>query len=311
VGGATVPCPNGTYSQAGPKTNQNCVINGAAGPCFGTALLSTNGGNTTYNGLQLGLTKRVSQGLNFQINYTFARALDDGVKTILDPESTASLQAPQHEKDDKGNSYNDIRHNIRANVIYHFPDIKSDKFYAKPLHGWWVGSIVSWQTGYPITPTNGAARNLEGNVDTSDRPNLDPSFNPSTVVTGNRDMWINPTMFDAQPVGTLGNSPKGILRGPKLTNQDFSINKDTRLKWLGEAGNIEFRAEIFNIYNHANFSAPGGGLTLATAISSNKTAQVPAGQYGQGQLVNNSNIYKLSSTSTKSRQIQLALKVVF
>ena len=182
-----------------------------------------------------------------QVNYTWAHALDDGVKTILDPDSTNSNQAPQERFDDKGNSFNDIRHNIRANLIYHAPDIKSDKFYAKPLHGWWFGTIVSWQTGYPITITNGDARNLQGSVDTIDRPNLDPSFNPNTVVTGNPTGWINPTMFDTQVAGTLGNAGKGIARGPKLADQDFSINKDTRLKWLGEAGNLEFRAE-YSIY---------------------------------------------------------------
>lgn len=319
-------CPSG-YNQTGVKENQACTVNIAApptaaqphptpvfvpGPCFSSALLSTNGGNTNYNGFQLGVTKRVSHGLNFQFNYTLAHALDDGVKTILDPESTASLEAPQNPKEDYGNSYNDIRHNIRANVIYHAPDIKSDKFYARPLHGWWFGSIISWQTGYPMTILNGVNRNMENNIDTSDRVNLDPSFNPATVVTGNPNQWVNPTMFDAQPVGQLGNSPKGLVRGPKLANQDFSINKDTRLKWLGESGSVEFRAEIFNIYNHPNFMAPTGTITLATPVSSSKTyTSVPAGQYGTGALTPATTAFQITSTATKSRQIQLALKVVF
>jgi len=322
--GANGACAAG-FTQPGPKINQACTVNIAVpsagnlhpapnlvqGPCYSSGLLSTNGGNTNYNGLQIALNKRLSHGLTLQMNYTFARALDDGVKTILDPESTASLQAPQNEKDDYGNSYNDIRHNIRANVTYHIPDIKSDKFYAKPLHGWWVGSIVSWQTGYPMTITNGVNRNNQNNIDTSDRANLDPSFNVNTVVTGNPNDWVNASMFDAQPVGTLGNEPKGIVRGPKLANQDFSINKDTRVKWLGEAGNVEFRAEIFNIYNHANFSAPSGSLALATAISSSSTYQTPSGQYGSGALTTATTAFQVTRTANKSRQIQLALKVVF
>jgi hypothetical protein len=323
--GANGECPSG-FNQTGPKENQACTVNIAtpttgnlnpapdlvAGPCYSSALLSTNGGNTNYNALQLGLTKRVTHGLNFQINYTFAHALDDGVKTILDPESTASLEAPQNLKEDYGNSYNDIRHNIRANVIYHAPDIKSDKFYAKPLHGWWFGSIVSWQTGYPMTILNGVNRNMENNIDTSDRVNLDPSFNAATAVTGNPNQWVNPTMFDAQPEGQLGNSPKGIVRGPKLMDEDLSFNKDTRVKWLGEQGNVEFRAEIFNIYNHPNFTAPSGTITLATPVSSSKTyTSVPSGQYGFGALIPATTAFQITSNSNKSRQVQLALKVVF
>jgi hypothetical protein len=252
--------------------------------------------------------------LQLQFNYTYAKALDDGVKTILDVDSTASSQAPQNLFDDKGPSYNDIRHNIRANVIYHVPDLKSDAFYAKPLHGWWLGSIISWQTGYPMTPVDGIAdRSLQNNVDTNDRPNLDPSFNPATVVTGNPNQWFNPTMFDLQTAGTLGNAGRGIFRGPKLADADVSVNKDTRLKWLGEQGTVQFRAEMFNILNHANFAAPSGTLTLQNSISSTAIAQVADAQYGipGSQLAVAPSFGAVTRTTTKSRQVQLALKIIF
>jgi hypothetical protein len=300
------------YGTSGPTANQNCIVAGAPGPCWGTFLESTAGGNSTYNSLQVGLNHRLSHGLQLQFNYTLSHALDDGVKTILDPDSTSANQAPQNRNDDKGDTFNDIRHNVRANLIYHIPDAKSDRLYARPLHGWWVGSIISWQSGYPIVVTNGDARNLQGSVDTIDRPNLDPSFNASTVVTGNPNQWINPTMFDSQVAGTLGNEGKGLIHGPKLTDQDFSINKDTKLKWLGEQGVLQFRAEIFNIWNHPYFSAPSGALTLATAPSSTNAPTLAPGQYGvTGPLQTGPTAFQISSTASKSRQIQLALKVVF
>jgi hypothetical protein len=319
--GANGACATG-FSQIGPKTNQNCTVNIAPltsatptivpGPCWGTALISTNGGDTTYNSLQIGLNKRLNHGLQMQFQYTYAHALDDGVKTILDVDSTSSSQAPQNLNEDHGNSYNDIRHNLRANVIYHLPDLKSDAFYAKPLHGWWVGSIVSWQTGYPMTPVSGiSGRSLQGNVAAADRPNLDPSFDPNTVVTGNPNQWFNPTMFDLQTAGTLGNAGRGIFRGPKLANADISVNKDTRLKWLGEQGNVQFRAEMFNILNHANFAAPSATLTLQNSVASTAVSTIPNGQYGSGALAIAPSFGAVTRTANKSRQIQLALKVVF
>ncbi len=196
-------------------------------------------------------------------------------------------------------------------MIYHLPNLKSDAFYAKPLHGWWVGSIVSWQTGYPMTPVNGFARNLSGNVDTSDRPNLDPSFNASTVVTGNPNEWFNPAMFDVQTAGTLGNAGRGIFRGPKLANADININKDTRLKWLGEQGNVQFRAELFDVFNHANFAAPSASLSLLAPPAAAAIGTTPSGEYGTGTFVMSPTFGAITRTQTKSRQVQIALKVVF
>jgi len=62
-------------------------------------------------------------------------------------------------------------------------------------------------------------------------------------------------------VGTPGQYFKGILTGPGLFNWDFSIVKDTKLALLGEAGNVEFRAEFFNVLNHANFGLPNSAVT--------------------------------------------------
>ncbi len=86
-----LPGANGacaSFGTPGPKTNQNCTVTVTGvptpGPCWGTGLVSTNGGNTTYNALQVGVNKRLNKGLQLQLQYTYAKAMDDGVKTILD-----------------------------------------------------------------------------------------------------------------------------------------------------------------------------------------------------------------------------------
>jgi hypothetical protein len=95
--------------------------------------------------------------------------------------------------------------------------------------------------------------------------------------------------------GYLGDASRDDLRGPHLRDWDFSINKDTALPFLGEAGKLQFRAEIFNILNHTNFGLPNG-----TIFAANVTNETPLTNAGQ-----------ILYTNTTSRQIQFGLKIIF
>jgi hypothetical protein len=123
-------------------------------------------------------------------------------------------------------------------------------------------------------------------------------FNADTVITGNPNHWFNPNMFQLPLRGHLGTAPRNNLRGPGLGEWDFSLVKDTALPKLGEGTNLEFRAEFFNFLNRANFGYP------------NMTAYVGAAASPFGESPN-SNAGQISTTATTSRQIQLALKIVF
>ena len=107
--------------------------------------------------------------------------------------------------------------------------------------------------------------------------------------------WFDPCAFALPTPGYLGNAGRNIIRGPGLANLDFSLRKDTPLRFLGEGGQLEFRAEIFNILNRVNFSEPSGGVYAGRAAVENPLAT--AG--------------RITSTRTNSRQIQLALKIIF
>ena len=102
------------------------------------------------------------------------------------------------------------------------------------------------------------------------------------------------------PYGTLGDVSRGLLPGPGLTNLDLSVNKDTNLHFLGEQGKLEFRAEMFNILNHANFGMPNGTVFSGAVKDLTPYSEAPNSTAGQ-----------IASTVTTSRQIQLALKVIF
>jgi len=141
-------------------------------------------------------------------------------------------------------------------------------------------------------------------------------YNPSTVITGNPNQWFNPAMFSIAPnctgpgltncsstVGQLGTAGRNILEGPTERNWDFSLVKDTKLGFLGEAGMLEFRAEFFNILNHTNFNGQGLSSIVfqgsgADLTPFSETPSPSAGRVTQ-QLTDN------------QRQIQFALRLEF
>ena len=291
-------CANSNFR---PRTN----------PVFDRAQYYTAGGDSYYHGLQTSLNMRLHRGLQSQLNYTYAKGLDDGQKVNSDAGSTAvSGQTVDQLFTDKGPSFVDIRHNVRGNLIYHAPEPKWDNFAAKILRGWWFSSIVSFQTGLPINPILGVDRALQNNGNISTRPNLDASFDPHKVITSDINRWFDPTMFALQPAGTLGNAGRNILRGPKLTNVDFSIDKDTNAPFFGEQGKVQFRAEIFNVFNHPNFLAPSGAIWSSPGNANIGT--VASGRFGspEGPAILKT-AGQITGTSTKSRQIQFAIKVLF
>ncbi len=97
------------------------------------------------------------------------------------------------------------------------------------------------------------------------------------MITGNPNQWFNPYMFGESPLGTVGNAPRDSLEEPGLHEWDFSIVKDTKLGFLGEGGNLQFRAEIFNVLNHANFSYPSA-VVFQGSTSANSYTPPPVGE---------------------------------
>ena len=248
--------------------------------------LDTNS-RTWYDGLQVSVQKKLQHGLEFQTSYTYAKNLDTTQgQLFIDSEIRTNPYAPFNF--DKGRSVVDARHNLRFNTLYHFPDWKSDRLASKLVNGWWMGNIISIQSGYAFTPVVTGDQSLSGinGVNAySDRPDRAASFDASKVILGKPEEWFDLSMFAVQPIGHLGNVSRGSLTGPGLFNWDFSMNKDTKLALLGEAGNLEFRAEFFNVFNHANFNQPNPSVT----------------GFGAGQVFQ----------AREGRDIQLALKVNF
>jgi len=291
--------------------------------CKPNPVISSNqtgktGGISHYNSLQVTLSKRPTKGLEFQANYTFSKLLDNGISNTTTGDGTEPVQTVfDGNRINYGRSTFDVSQNFRMNLIYHAPSIASKAWTGKLVNGWWFGTIISAQSGSPLTVNDfRSLSNNQGQGGTGpvDRPNLDPSYNPSSVVIGNPNRWYDVTMFDLTPLGHGGNAGRGLFNGPDLRDVDFSVNKDTKAGFLGEAGEIEFRAELFNVLNHPNFGNPGAA-TASTSVQINNSTTAPAGQV---QLPTSGTAFSaLPSaaaclfTNTSSRQIQLALKILF
>ncbi len=291
---------------------------------FGPVNQYTDRSNSWYNSLQINVNKRITHGLQFSEALTWSKLLDEGQSEQPGESNTLRMSDVNNPLLDKGLSGFDVAFNSHLNLIYPAPTVTSDKLYVKlPLNGWWFSTILSIQSGYPFEPTIAVNRDFSADQADTVRPNLGANFDPSKVIIGSPSEWFDPTMFSIQPPGTYGNAPRNGLRAPGLQQLNFSAVKDTRARFLGEQGNIEFRAEIFNIFNHPNFALPNATVWSPTSAGVSTTfngvsnpAIQPIGTLDPATnktavMAAFSKAGQITSTTTASRQIQLALKILF
>jgi hypothetical protein len=305
---------------------------------------STN--DSIYNALEVSVTKRVSHGLQFQSEYTYSKLIDDGdgQNPAQNVSTSSAAVSILDMKLDRGLASFDARNNYRFNTIYNLPNTgSSNRFVAGILNGWWTSAILSLQSGYPFTPsvsTNRSRSEGSANPANLDRPDWLPGRNPynathggssgctlgtgstakviaSGTPLGGPNLYFDPCAFTLEPVGYEGNVGRNSLIGPGLLDLDASLVKDTSVKWLGEAGKIEFRAEFFNILNHPNFAQPtrtvfSGSLTNGVNCS---LSGCPVGTENAlataGTILSTASGTTAVQSSGNSRQIQFGIRIIF
>jgi hypothetical protein len=293
---AGAPVPAGTYYiPAGtPKGN----------PALANTWTWFSEGTSSYNALQVDVTRRFSHGLSFRGVYTFSKALDDGDSMNQTTAGNAPGLAsnPFNLRSDKGLATFNVTNLAVINALYALP-FGHGQTYANDVQGWkghlisgWsLASIVTLQSGFPLTAQ--LSYNPSNNGDTRNpvRPFVNPNFK-GPVVLGKPNQWFNPAAFIAPPStsGFYGNAGRDTFNGPGLAAWDFSVLKDTAIT---ERLQLQFRAELFNILNRANFNTPN--LIVFTP----PTATNPTGLSGTAGAI--------TSTSTTARQVQFALKLVW
>src|SRR5579875_864311 len=241
-------------------------------------------GDSNYNSLQVGLNRRFARGLQSQLSYTWSKCMDDASGTY-GLEGGIPWSNPLDGSFDRGRCLFDRPQVFRLSGVYAFPFQKNIL-----VKGWQMDGNFVAQSGSPWNVTVGFDQ--AGDVVAgSERPNV--VLPENKIINGSVSQWANPAAFALPAPGTLGDLQRDFLPGPGIVDFDYSIIKDTPLK---ERAHLQFRAEFFNILNHPNFSLPNASAFVQ-------------GPNGTG--TPNPTFGKITSTTTNSRQIQFALKLMF
>ena len=255
-------------------------------------------GNSNYNALEVDANHRFSHELALRGVYTWSKALDNGDSLNQTTAGNAPGLAsnPYNLRADWGPATYDVRNIGVISAVYTLPFGHGNAvanglsgFANSAVSGWSVNSIVTLQSGFPITPQLSYNPTNDGDAKNPVRPFVNPNFHGS-VILGSPKQWFNPSAFLAPPAnsGFWGNLGRDTLNGPDLGTWDFSTFKDTK---VGERMNVEFRAELFNLLDRANFNTPNLIVFTPTGVSGTAGA--------------------ITSTSTTSRQVQFALKFLW
>ncbi|MGC1453008.1 MAG: carboxypeptidase-like regulatory domain-containing protein [Candidatus Sulfotelmatobacter sp.] len=287
---ANAPVPAGAYyiPAKTPKAN----------PTLANTWTWFSQGVSNYNAMQVDLNHRFSHGLSLRGVYTWSKALDDGdsLNATTAGNAPGLVSNPYNLRADYGLATYDVRNIGVINAVYELPFGRGQAF-ASELEGWrsamvsgWsVNTILTLQSGFPFTPQ--LSYNPSNNGDTRNpvRPFANPDFT-GPVILGKPNKWFNPSAFLQPPPnsGFYGNLGRDTFIGPGLATWDFSVMKATPIH---ERLSLQFRAEIFNLLNRANFNTP------------NLIVFTPSGVSGTAGAI--------TSTSTTSRQVQFGLKVIW
>src|SRR5438034_202842 len=257
-------------------------------------------GTASYHAMNVSVLKRATRGLTFKANYAWGKVLDLN-SAILAPSGEnepPNLLSPYNRHWNKGMAAYSIQHQFNTNFSYQLPFGNGQRF-GSDATGWVNHLIGGWQwngifnapSGFPFTHLIGFNTTVSGDGATVDIPNLNPNFK-GKVISGTVDHWFDPRAFAVPTPGTFGNAGRSTFRGPGLFNVDTSLFKRIPIR---EGMNLQFRAEAFNVFNHANFAYPSG--IVFQGNPSNYSYSDSAGQ--------------ITNTTTPSRQIQFALKLLF
>ena len=322
------PCgPDGTGNSCAtgflPTGTQAAPIKSAQiNPGAGAIRFVDWGGSSSYQALQVGVVKKVSHGLQLQGSFTWGKSIDNNSGSIAGDTLANSITSLYwfDLSGTRGVSDYNIGRSLVINGSWQIPGSNSQSpLLARLSNGWQIGGILKVHDGLPITPTFGSGGDPLGekSSDPFDFPNrvsgpgCDTAVNPRNpnnyiktecfaIPTAPSDAFYaancDPTQgTKPQCYNLVGNAGRNILRGPGLVNLDTSLFKNNYFKGISENFNAQLRFEVFNILNRANFQLP--------PLTNDNIFTATGGLDPNGGVI--------ISTVTTSRQLQLALKIIW
>ena len=243
-------------------------------------------GNSTFHALEIKAEKHLSRGLMFLSSFTFSKSLND------QPEICCNSPWPQNSYDvaaEKGPSDFDQRFRWVSSFDYQLPLGKGQPFLNSSraadlaLGGWHLGGIFTWHSGFYFSPAMGYDPSNTGSQGLTRTDRVCSGSLPSGQRSVN--LWFDASCFPLPNGYVFGNSGKNVLVGPGMVDGDMSLRKFFALT---ERFRLEFRAELFNAFNHPVFAQPDNYITDGPGATG-----------------------VITSTAAVNRQIQLALKLLF
>ena len=245
-------------------------ITSSSNPDYSQLTVVTNNGFSSYNGLQVQFTRRLSRGFQSLVSYTYSHSVDNASSdsSVVIPAQFAKTTI------DKGDSNFDVRHNLGAAFTYAIPNPKMGAVANAFLHNWSLQGIFSARSALPFDVLE-SGFGLDPRFQAIARADLvpgQPLFLSGSDFPGGKE--ANPAAFTTLASGeTQGDLGRNSLRGFGLTQFDFSLTRRVKIK---EAATVEFRAEAFNIFNHPNFANPGSYPLFNNYVGSPMFGQSPA-----------------------------------
>jgi hypothetical protein len=269
-------------------------------PAWTTIEAKTSDGDSWYSAFIVDVRRRLSGGFQFNGSYTWSDSEDTTQASTFFSDATNGTTSafPEFIPDyNRGPSDFNVRHNVIANATWDIPWGNQSSGVAGALaSNWRVALIGTYRSGYPLTvfvQNNRSRSQWQPSLGPGigrDRPSYAAGFDASNAVTGDPAQWFNPQAFVLQPAGAFGNTGRGDFEGPDLRMVDLALSKDAR---LSSRSRLEFRLEVFNLFNRANFGVPN-----LTAFAGAADGEAPLGSFG-----------RIRNTVTSARQIQLGLRL--
>ncbi len=292
------------------STDQRRRYNNLGGTCnsatppattFSNIYQQSNSGNSWYHSAQFTLSKPLSHGITILANYTFSKSTDtlpyntDAATFGTSGYYVLPVTSPDFRRYDRGVSDFNHTHVFVASYVWKAPALqKANPFVHHVVGNWELSGIFTGESGAPLNLTSGTDQSKTGIG--SDRAVYSGSGaykkGDCVGVTTACRQWLNRAAFSLPAAGTFGNVGKGEFLGPGFWNWDMGVFKNIPVT---ERTSVQLRGELFNTFNHANFSTDNSGSRAKSPIQANPSAT----SFGQIQAANDPRI------------IQLALKVVF
>jgi hypothetical protein len=247
-----------------PTTGAGCPPDGI--PVFASIFGQMPVASSSYNSFQTLVNQRLSHGVQFLVSYTWSRSIDNASSfenpvNPIDPRKSRSL------------SLFDARQRWVVSEYWRIPDWRISNWTRHLANGWALSGILTLQSGFPIRLTSQGDHELMSSFDfqTTGEPNqIAPFRRLDPQKSGG--YYFDPSSFVESPLGQIGNAPRTICCGPGMTNLDLALHKIVALR---EGMNLEFRTEIFNVFNHIQFFSPDGNITDGTSFGQVSRARDP------------------------------------